>query len=144
MTAEPSEQLARSTSDQPVVRIFQPALCCNTGVCGQDVDQSLVDFTADLHHLKQQGADIARHNLANDPTAFAGHENVRSYLKVAGSDGLPLTSVDGVTVVTGAYPTRSQLLRFCGLADEEVRAQAPHMDLGLSAVDGDCGPSGCC
>ena len=42
-----------------------PALCCNTGVCGPDLDQALVDFTADLNHLAGRGADINRHNLAS-------------------------------------------------------------------------------
>ena len=32
----------------PTIHVFEPALCCNTGVCGPDVDQALVDFTADL------------------------------------------------------------------------------------------------
>ena len=37
------------------IRVFEPALCCNTGVCGPDVDQALVVFTADLNHLKRAG-----------------------------------------------------------------------------------------
>ena len=57
------------------IRVYEPALCCNTGVCGPDVDQALVDFTADLNHLKDQGADIERHNLANDPGAFAARRH---------------------------------------------------------------------
>lgn len=28
--------------------VFDSAMCCNTGVCGSDVDQALVDFSADL------------------------------------------------------------------------------------------------
>ena len=66
------------------IRVFEPALCCNTGVCGDDLDQNLVDFTADLNALQGQGIDIARHNLANDPMAFANDETVRSFLQVAG------------------------------------------------------------
>ena len=55
----------------PAIRVFEPALCCNTGVCGPDVDQALVTFTADLDHVRGLGVDIERHNLANDPAAFA-------------------------------------------------------------------------
>ncbi|MCH9815785.1 MAG: arsenite efflux transporter metallochaperone ArsD [Actinomycetia bacterium] len=140
MTAEPAPQ----TPHQPTVRVFEPALCCNTGVCGEDVDQSLVDFTADLHHLVEQGADISRHNLANDPAAFAADETVRAFLQVAGSAGLPLTSVDGVTVATGRYPNRAELARFCGLDVEPGAVPKGAMDLGLRVVDKDCGPEGCC
>jgi arsenite-transporting ATPase len=119
------------------VRVYEAALCCNTGVCGPDVDQALVSFTADLAFLTDQGADIARHNLANDPMAFANDETVRAFLQVAGSEGLPLTTVDGVTVLTGAYPSREQLTRFTGSS------------LLMSSDDSDgasseCGPTGCC
>lgn len=151
----------------PVIRVFEPALCCNTGVCGPDVDAALVEFTADLRHLQDKGADIQRHNLANDPTAFATDATVRAFLQVAGSDGLPLTLVDGVTALTGRYPTRAQLLQFAGLhrddagtaeAAQSVAAQSvaaavvPQgaVSLGViqpaAAADGGacCGPEGCC
>ena len=97
------------------IRVFEPALCCNTGVGGEDVDQSLVNFTADLDSLKREGVDIARHNLASDPTAFVENPAVMSFLKVAGSEGLPLVLVDGVTVFTGSYPTREMLAKYAGL-----------------------------
>lgn len=130
-----------------MIRVYEPALCCNTGVCGEDVDQALVTFTADLTALADQGVDISRHNLANDPMAFANDETVRSFLQVAGSEGLPLTLVDGVTVMTGNYPSREQLARYAGL---EVGVAAPAGATLLQVADDatdegcGCGPSGCC
>jgi len=133
------------TSQRPAIRVYEPALCCNTGVCGPDVDQALVDFTADLNHLTVRGADISRHNLANDPAAFAADESVRSFLQVVGSEGLPLTTVDGVTVVTGAYPTRDQLMKFAGLASGPVVVPAGAIELGVVESDSSCcGGSNCC
>jgi arsenite-transporting ATPase len=125
------------------IRVYEPALCCNTGVCGPDVDESLVTFTADLGALKDLGVDIERHNLANDPTAFATDETVRAFLQVAGSDGLPLTLVDGVTVMTGSYPARDQLLRFAGVETAVVPAGVTL--LGESEESGSCcGGTSCC
>lgn len=127
----------------PVINVYEPALCCSTGVCGPDIDQALVTFTADVEYLKGLGADVSRHNLAGDPGAFAGNDTVRSFLEVAGSEGLPLTLVDGVTVATGRYPARDQLLRYAGLTSPS--APEGVTDLGLTAVtDGGCGPDGCC
>jgi len=127
----------------PVINVYEPALCCSTGVCGPDLDQALVSFTADVDYLRGLGADISRHNLASDPAAFAGNSTVRSFLEVAGSEGLPLTLVDGVTVATGRYPARDQLLRYAGLAGPS--APEGVTDLGLTAVTGDgCGSAGCC
>lgn len=36
------------------IQIFEPALCCSTGVCGVDVDQTLVTFTAEVARIKAQ------------------------------------------------------------------------------------------
>lgn len=131
----------------PVVRVFEPALCCNTGVCGPDLDQALVTFTADLNHLQSIGADIRRHNLANDPSAFAAVDSVRAFLQVAGSQGLPLTQVDGVTVQTGTYPNREQLIRFAGLTPDPGPDTPSTLGVRLALdvlPDAGCGPSGCC
>ena len=127
----------------PVISVYEPALCCSTGVCGPDLDQALVTFTADVEHLKSLGAGISRHNLASDPAAFAGNDSVRSFLEVAGSEGLPLTMVDGVTVATGRYPARDQLLRYVGLVSA-VAAPMGATELGLTETAGSCGPAGCC
>jgi len=72
---------------------------------------------------------------------------VRAFLKVAGSDGLPLTLVDGLTVMTGAYPAREQLMRYAGLGSERQGSTAPAgaTELGLTEKSGGCcGPTGCC
>lgn len=117
----------------PAIRVFEPALCCNTGVCGPELDESLVRFTADLDHLRSVGVDITRHNLANDPTAFAANPVVVNFLQVAGSPGLPLVLVDDVTVATGRYPSRAELLRYAGRPELD--------DLGLTSAAGCCGSS---
>ena len=126
------------------IRVYEPARCCNTGVCGVDLDENLVNFTADLAYLKTLGVDIERHNLANDPTVFVANDTVRTFLETAGSDGLPLTQVEGGTVMTGKYPSRDQLLRFASID----LASKPKQALNLIAANEGacCSPSGssCC
>jgi len=124
------------------IRVFEPALCCNTGVCGPDLDQALVDFTAALNHLKTLGADIERHNLANDPIAFTSVESVKAFLQVAGSEGLPLTLVDGVTVLTGTYPSQADLERFAGISNPSL-AGVTLLETEADAGGCGCGPEGC-
>jgi len=122
------------------IRVFEPALCCNTGVCGEDVDQALVDFSADLEFFASQGVDIARHNLANDPTSFVENPAVMNFLTVAGSEGLPLVLVDGVTVLTGSYPSRDMLARYAG----QAAILRPRINLVSFGGGGCCGGGGSC
>ena len=106
---------AAAVAGTRTVEVFEPALCCNTGVCGDDVDQALVGFSADLDWAAAQGGRVERHNLANDPLAFANNDTVKAFLQLSGSAGLPLVLVDGVTALTGTYPDRAQLARWAGI-----------------------------
>lgn len=131
----------------PDIHVYEPALCCNTGVCGPELDQQLVVFTADVEHCNEAGGSVTRHNLANDPQSFTTHDGVRRFLELAGSEGLPLTTVDGVTMLTGRYPSRAELLRWAEVSVADCRGEGK--DLGLTAkpaADGGCcaPASGCC
>lgn len=128
----------------PTIRIYEPALCCDTGVCGAEIDQSLVTVTADVRSLQELGADITRHNLANDPTAFTDDETVRAFMHTMGSKGLPLTVVDGVTVATGTYPSREVLRDLAGLGSPTASGQRLELGLTETAAGGCCGGTGCC
>jgi arsenite-transporting ATPase len=131
--------------DMAVIRIYEPALCCDTGVCGVDVDQSLVEVTATVRSLQEQGADIQRHNLASDPLAFTTDETVRAFMHLVGSTGLPLTVVDGVTVATGVYPAKAQLLAFAGLsANDEKQPERTELGLTENSDSGCCGQASAC
>jgi len=89
------------------IQIFDPALCCSSGVCGTEVDQALVTFAADLAWAKEQGVAIERFNLAQQPMQFAETPAVSAFLTHAGEEGLPLVLVEGQVVLTGRYPSRS-------------------------------------
>jgi len=97
------------------IQIFDPALCCSTGVCGVDVDQQLVDVSADVDWAKQNGANIERFNLAQQPLAFAENPVVKGFLERSGAEALPLILVDGEVALAGRYPNRTELARWAGI-----------------------------
>ncbi|MFN7086680.1 MAG: arsenite efflux transporter metallochaperone ArsD [Burkholderiales bacterium] len=100
----------------PSIQIFDPALCCSTGVCGVDVDQQLVSFAADLDWARQNGAQIERINLAQQPQAFVHNAVVRAFLESMGHEALPLILIDGKFALAGGYPSRQQLAEWAGIA----------------------------
>ena len=120
------------------VQIFDPALCCSSGVCGTDVDQKLVDFSADVDWAKQQGLVIERFNLAQQPMAFADNAAVKGLLERSGESALPVTLVDGEVAFAGRYPSRDDLARWLGVSAD---AAAP-----ATATDNRpcCGGAKCC
>ncbi len=98
------------------LEVFDPALCCSTGVCGVAVDQLLVTFAADVDWAKQSGAQIERFNLAQQPMAFAENAAVKHFLEDYGQEGLPLVLLDGKVVLSGRYPDRTELTKWLGIA----------------------------
>jgi hypothetical protein len=98
------------------IQIFDPALCCSSGVCGTEVDQALVDFSAAVDAVKRAGGDITRFNLAQQPMEFAQNAVVKTFLESSGQEGLPLVLVEGEIALTGRYPSRDELVRMAGVS----------------------------
>jgi hypothetical protein len=98
------------------IEVFDPAMCCSSGVCGADVDQRLVDFATNVAWAQQQGINIKRYNLGQQPIEFANNPTVKSFLQRSGQEALPLILMDGEIALAGRYPDRNELARWAGLA----------------------------
>lgn len=98
------------------LEVFDPAMCCSTGVCGPNVDPKLVQFAADLKWLQEQGAQISRFNLAQAPAAFVENQRVNAILNEKGESALPIILAGEKVVATGEYLSRAQLAAAVGLA----------------------------
>ncbi len=123
------------------LQIFDPPMCCSTGICGPGVDPALVEFTADLDWLKRQGVEIDRYNLSQQTQAFISNTVVNDALKKDGNDCLPLVLLDGKIVLQGAYPTREKLAEVTGMKISET---APRSSLQFTVEHPASVSSGCC
>jgi arsenite methyltransferase len=104
------------------LQVFDPAMCCSTGVCGPVVDSQLPRFAADLEWLAGKGVSMERFNLAQQPEAFAANGQVTQALEAEGTDCLPLVLVNGVIVSKGTYPERERLARWARVQDEIAKS----------------------
>jgi Arsenical resistance operon protein ArsD len=123
------------------IRVFDPAMCCSSGVCGPSIDPELARFAADVDWLQKQGVKVERFNLSQQPAAFAETASVKAALE-RGTGVLPLVMVDDRVAVEGAYPSRETLAALAGVVVRrlQVASAAP-------AGESCCGPksnTGCC
>ncbi|MFH1499736.1 MAG: arsenite efflux transporter metallochaperone ArsD [Verrucomicrobiota bacterium] len=97
------------------IQIYDPAMCCSTGVCGPNVDPTLPRFAGLLAQLGGAGVKVERYNLAQQPLAFVQNPAVKALLdSPAGADALPAIFIDGELVLKGSYPdqpTRAAWMR---------------------------------
>ena len=106
----------------PKLEVYDPPMCCSTGVCGPSVDKILVRFAADLDWLKRRGLYVERFNLSQRPDAFVKNPVVKEAMDSDGSSCLPLAVVDGREVARGRYPSREELAEYLGLVGAKDRS----------------------
>lgn len=115
------------------IRVFDPAMCCSTGVCGPSVDPELARFAADVDWLQKQGVTVERFNLSQQPGAFVDIPAVKEAL-ARGMQVLPLVLVGDRIAVEGTYPSRETLAALAGVVVKKL-VSAP------ADTSGCCGPS---
>jgi hypothetical protein len=112
------------------IKVYDPPMCCSSGVCGPNVNSALVEFSGALKSLVEHGIGVERWNLSQQPQAFAENPRVKEQLTKLGKDALPLIFINDDLKITGRYPKTEELFALLGI-DEKVRSGA-------------CCAKGCC
>ncbi len=120
------------------MQIFEPAMCCSTGLCGVGVDPELLRISTVLNKLEKKGIIIDRFNLNNAPQEFVTNTRINEFINTQGVEGLPVTMLDGEIVITGRYPTNEEFANLLELPLDSIN-DSPK-------ASGDCGCTGgsCC
>jgi arsenite methyltransferase len=101
-----------------LVEVFDPPMCCSSGVCGPKVDKRLVQFSAALEWLRAQGVQVERYNPSHQYEAFVGNATVVNTINAQGTECLPLILVDGQIVSYGSYLSKEELAVMAGIKSE--------------------------
>jgi len=113
------------------IEVFDPAMCCATGVCGPSIDPELLRIATVINDLKEKGIDIKRHGLANEPQDFITNKMINDMLQKDGVDVLPVTLLDGEVAKTKEYPTNEELAKWLGV---EIQVKLPEINSGCEPI----------
>ncbi|SEN10678.1 Arsenical resistance operon trans-acting repressor ArsD [Mesobacillus persicus] len=105
------------------LEVFDPALCCPTGVCGPSVDPELIRIASALFLLEGKGFSIDRYNLSSEPSAFVTNTKVNQLLNEKGPDILPIILLDNEVIMTGSYPENKALAEWFDINPDELVAK---------------------
>ena len=101
------------------IEIYDPAMCCSSGMCGPAIDPVLLKINEAVLALKKQGVEVARFNLAQQPMEFMNNKKVSDLLHKNGKKALPVTLVNGEVFRTGVYPAYEDLCKALGIEPME-------------------------
>ena len=102
------------------LEIFDPAMCCSTGVCGPSIDPELLRVSTVVNNLNKKGIFIKRYNLSEEPGEYVKNKDVSMLLRSKGVSALPLTLLDGAIVKSGTYPTNNEFSSWLGVNEDEL------------------------
>jgi len=91
------------------VEIFDPPLCCPTGLCGPVLDTTLIDLGEAIISLQGEGRTVVRHMMTAEPQAFMRNRDVYELIRQRQLSVLPITVVRGRVVKTDAYPSLDEM-----------------------------------
>lgn len=117
------------------IKIYDPAMCCSTGVCGPDADDTLAQFAAALDKAKKSGVTVDRFTLAHQPEEYVKNTEVKGLLDSDGIDCLPLVFVDNELVSKGDYPSRAALFGKIGLDADVAPTEETSSCCGTQAAE---------
>lgn len=128
------------------MKIFEPAMCCPTGLCGVGVDPELLRISTVLDTLKKRGINVERFNLSSAPREFITDQTINAYINTKGPEGLPAVVVDSKIVITGRYPTNEEFTKLLDLPEGMLAKQSKATKVKITRKKSggcDC-KGGCC
>jgi hypothetical protein len=105
----PLFESAPTHSSGAVVEIFDPPMCCPTGLCGPTLDQTLLDVSEMIQNLQGRTISVQRYQMTSHPQAFLSNPEVMRLVREQQMEALPITVVHGKVIKSGAYPTLAEI-----------------------------------
>ncbi len=120
------------------ITIFDPSMCCSTGLCGPVIDLELLRISTVISNLEKNGVKVERYNLNSNPQAFVDNIVINEVLNRDGVEVLPVTIVDGKVVKTKKYPTNDELLKFLDVPESYIKRTEKPATKDSCCSDGHC------
>ena len=87
------------------VELFDPPMCCPSGLCGPALDQTLLDVNEMVMSLQRENLRVERYQMTSNPNAFLGNGEVMKLVREKEMAALPIIVVRGTVIKVGEYPT---------------------------------------
>ena len=93
------------------IQVYDPPMCCSTGICGPSVDDTLVQFSENLKKLENNHPEalVERYMITQQPLKFRENQEVFKLVKEKGREILPITTVNDKIIKFGEYPSLEEM-----------------------------------
>ena len=104
------------------LEIFEPAMCCSTGLCGPSVDPELFRVSTIINTLEKKGINVHRFNLSQNPKEFVENKIIQELINKEGVEILPVSLLNGSIVKTKTYPSNQEFCLWLELPTDSLNS----------------------
>lgn len=139
------------------IEIFEPGMCCPTGLCGPGINPEIMRISTVVNTLEKNNVGIKRYNLTSNTNEFISNKIINDIIKEKGESILPVTIVNGEIKKTNDYPTNAEFTEWTGVVIKQDKINKTNSgccsDSNVCSIDcapknnkpnSGCGGSGCC
>lgn len=120
------------------IKIYEPVMCCNTGVSGVGIDSELMRMSKLMKIFMKHNLDVKRLDLSKTPKEFMENNEVMNLIKENKSDMLPITVVDNKIVLSGRYPSNEEFADFLDITVSVLQQDVDKENEETSTESGSC------
>ncbi|KXS49055.1 MAG: arsenical resistance operon trans-acting repressor ArsD [Halanaerobium sp. T82-1] len=91
------------------ISVYEPPMCCSSGVCGPDVDDKLVKFSETVKKLKNEGYEVERNSMNHNPFAFQQNQTILNQVNDSGTENLPIIEINEEILTMGEYADYNEI-----------------------------------
>jgi hypothetical protein len=96
------------------IEIYDPPMCCSTGICGPTMDQTLINVNEMIDSLQKEGVRVERYQMTSQPHAFLNNPEVMKLVQEKQMAALPITVISNRVIKSGSYPTLEEINKILG------------------------------
>lgn len=128
--------LSELEAQENLLEVYDPPMCCSSGVCGPNIDPNLMKFASLLKTLSENNIKVRRYNFSQQPQAFIENKKVLEMLTADDESMLPYIFINGELLCKGRYPSKEELFMIFGLNSQIKISQIEENSC--------CSSGGCC
>lgn len=91
------------------IEIFDPPMCCPTGICGPTIDQELLDVQEMIRELEDRGYRVERYQMTSNPGKFTENPEVMALIREKQLEALPIIILHEKIIADGYYPKINEI-----------------------------------
>ncbi|MBB6215058.1 disulfide oxidoreductase YuzD [Anaerosolibacter carboniphilus] len=95
-----------------VINIYEPPMCCTSGVCGPSPDTKLMDLQDAIKRLEKEFPEVSinRYSMNFSPKEFMNNKEVFTKVKTEKTNALPIITVNEVIIKEKDYLTYDEFV----------------------------------